>query len=160
MNGTQTLTFPNARYLVRQAEWRKFEDPALSPISRTGVETALSLLAPKIEFIEDGQELVPGVQVQAAPGHTPGHAILNITEQGERLLIVGDAFHHVVGIDHPEWVDGIDEDPDQAIQTRRRLLQEMAQPHTRTSGIHLSPSAFGRLVTDPHGKLIWQADMT
>jgi glyoxylase-like metal-dependent hydrolase (beta-lactamase superfamily II) len=156
VDGTHTLTFPNARYFVSRAEWQKFDNPT---VSRLGVEIALSLLAPRIEFIDDGQELVPGVHVQATPGHTPGHSMLVITAQDERLLLLGDSFHNVIGIEHPAWIDALDEDPKQAAQTRQRLLQEIAQPNTRASGIHFVPSAFGRLVTETNGKQVWLADM-
>jgi len=156
VDGTQTLTFPNARYFVRRAEWQKFDNPTAS---RLGVEIALPLLAPRIEFIEDRQELVPGVQVHATPGHTPGHAALIITSHDERLLLLGDSFHNVIGIDHPDWIDLFDEDPNKAAQTRQSLLQEIAQPHTRASGIHFAPSAFGRLMTDTNGKRVWLPEM-
>jgi glyoxylase-like metal-dependent hydrolase (beta-lactamase superfamily II) len=154
-NGTHALTFPRARYCVRREEWRKFEHPAAS---RTGIEEALDLLAPRIDLLEDGQALVPDVLVHATPGHTPGHSSVVITASGETVVLLGDVFHSVIGIDHPEWIDVFDEDADQAVQTRQRMRQELAHPATRASGIHLWPSAFGRLVPGAHGAWTWQAD--
>lgn len=154
VNGTRTLTFPRARYLVRSAEWHKFDSPTMS---RTWVEETLQLLTPRIEFIEDDQFLVPGVRVVATPGHTPGHAALSLESPGERVLLMGDVYHSLVELEHPEWLTTVDEDPQQAIQTRRHLLQELAVPGTIGSGIHFPDSAFGRLVPGEDGILRWKA---
>jgi hypothetical protein len=52
IDGESTMTFPRARHLLRQAEWRRFADPA---VSRRDVEQALNLLESCVEFAEDGQ---------------------------------------------------------------------------------------------------------
>ncbi len=130
VNGKHALTFPRARYFVRREEWLKFEHPAES---RTGVEEALDLLTSRIELLEDGQALAPDVLVQA----TPGHSSLVITSSGRKVVLLGDIFHNVIGIDHPEWIDVLDENANQAVQTRQRMLQELAQPATIASDIHL-----------------------
>jgi hypothetical protein len=44
------------------------------------------------------------------------------------------------------------------VQTRQRILQEMAHPATIGSGIHLWPSAFGRLVPGANGVWTWQTN--
>ena len=72
-------------------------------------------------------------------------------------MLLGDIFHNVIGIDHPEWIDALDENANQAVQTRQRMLQELAQPATMGSGIHLWPSTFGRLVAGANGAWSWQA---
>ena len=53
VNSEQGLLFPNARFLVRGVEWRRFASPAES---RVDIEDALRLLEPRIELIEK-QEL-------------------------------------------------------------------------------------------------------
>jgi glyoxylase-like metal-dependent hydrolase (beta-lactamase superfamily II) len=156
VNGKHALTFPRARYVVRREEWLKFEQPAAS---RAGVEEALDVLTSRIEWLEDGQALAPDVRVQATPGHTPGHSSLVITSSGRKVVLLGDIFHTVIGIDHPEWIDALDENANQAVQTRQRMLQELAHPATMASGIHLWPSAFGRLVPGAHGAWAWQANV-
>jgi glyoxylase-like metal-dependent hydrolase (beta-lactamase superfamily II) len=119
----------------------------------------LDLLTSRIELLEDGQALAPDVLVQATPGHTPGHSSLVITSSGRKVVLLGDSFHNVIGIDHPEWFDVLDENANQAVQTRRRMLQELAQPATIASGIHLWPSAFGRLVPGANGAWAWRANV-
>lgn len=157
VNGTQTLTFPKARYFVRRAEWNRFDNP---DESRFRLEIALPLLAPIIGFIEDGQELVPGIRIQATPGHTIGHAALSINAQTDPVLLTGDVFHNSIGIDHPEWLDASDGDPQEAILMRQHVLEAAAQSSVCISSIHLMPSTFGHIVADTSGKFTWQTIMS
>ena len=107
----------------------------------------MDLLTSRIELLEDGQALASDVLVQA----TSGHSSLVITSSGRKVVPLGDIFHSVIGIDHQEWIDVLDENANQAVQMGQRMFQELAQPATMASGIHLWPSAFGRLVPPTHG---------
>jgi glyoxylase-like metal-dependent hydrolase (beta-lactamase superfamily II) len=140
VNGETALTFPNARYLVRSAEWHRFDNKSAS---RASVADALKLLEHRIEFAEEGEEIVPGVRVLATPGHTAGHASLLVTAGEERVIILGDIFHSAVQIEHPEWINSLDGgDPEQAKVTRRQMLQELAQPSTIGVATHVANSVF------------------
>ena len=165
IDNTYTYTFPRARYLVRSVEWHRFNKrPVTGPF---GIEETLQLLAPRIEFIEDGQSLAPGITVVATPGHTVGHASLLIESpsslsnssshpDAERAFILGDAFHSLVELDHPEWVSSLDADPEQTEQTRRHLLHELAVPNTVGTCIHFPNPAFGRLIPAEGNTHKWQ----
>ncbi len=138
-NGELALTFPNARYLMRSAEWHRFDN---QPKSRASVADALNLLEHRIKFAEEGEEIVPGVMVLATPGHTAGHASLLVTAGEERVIILGDIFYSVAQIEHPEWTNSLDSDPEQAKITRRQMLQELAQPSTIGVASHVANSVF------------------
>jgi glyoxylase-like metal-dependent hydrolase (beta-lactamase superfamily II) len=149
VNGEPVLTFPKARYLVRSAEWHRFDD---QPASRASVSDALNLLEHRIEFAEEGEDIVPGVRVLATPGHTVGHASLLVTAGEERVIILGDIFHSVVQIEHPEWTNSLDGgDPEQAKVTRRQMLQELAQPSTTGVATHVANSVFVKVETAHSG---------
>lgn len=83
--------FPNARFLVQEAELRYAIDPA-EP-TRVAFERTrrtnppwLSVLT-RIETVRGDVEIEPGVSVVALPGHTPGsQGILVDTDQGPHLL--------------------------------------------------------------------------
>ena len=149
INGERVLTFPNARYLVRSAEWHLFDH---QPERRASVADALNLLEHRIEFAEGGEDIVPGVRVLATPGHTAGHASLLITAGEERVIILGDILHSAVQIEHPEWTSALDSgDPEQAKVTRRQMLQELAQPSTTGAATHLANSVFIQVGTAHSG---------
>jgi glyoxylase-like metal-dependent hydrolase (beta-lactamase superfamily II) len=76
-----------------------------------------------IEAVGDGEEIAPGVTVVSLPGHDEGHVGLLV---GTEAVIVADAVPHPAQLDHPEWIFGYDEDPQLAVETRRRILDEFA----------------------------------
>ncbi|GHO98080.1 MBL fold hydrolase [Reticulibacter mediterranei] len=140
VNGEPALTFPNARYLVRGAEWHRFDN---QPETRASVAGTLNLLEHHIGFAEEGEDIVPGVRVLATPGHTAGHSSLLITTDEERVIILGDIFLSAIQIEHPEWTSSLDSgDPEQAKVTRRQMLQELAQPSTTGVATHVADSVF------------------
>ncbi|MBO0778871.1 MAG: MBL fold metallo-hydrolase [Ktedonobacteraceae bacterium] len=153
INGEQVLTFPNARHLVRSAEWHRFDDPA---VNKAMVADALNLLEHRIEFLEGGEHLTPEVKILATPGHTAGHASLLVTVGKERAIILGDTFHSEVLVEHPEWTNAFDSDPEQAKDTRRQMLHELAVPLTTGVATHISDFVFGQ-VTRVQDGFRWQS---
>lgn len=143
VNGEQVLTFANARHLVRDAEWQRFDDPA-EP--RAGVEAALNLLESHVTLVSEGEQIAPGMTVLATSGHTSGHASLLVVAGEERALFLGDIFHSVVQFEHPAWIDAFDRDPEQAIYMREQMLGELSRPSTLGVSSHFSTSVLGRLI--------------
>ncbi len=151
VDGEQGLLFPNARFLVRRPEWLRFANPAES---RLGIEDALRLLEPRIELIEGNELLVPEITVLATPGHGTGHASLLISVGEQRAILLGDIFHNNVQVEHPDWTNSFDHDPDLAKRTRQYMLQELAKPATIGIASHFANAVFGR-VTLAQGKYQW-----
>jgi glyoxylase-like metal-dependent hydrolase (beta-lactamase superfamily II) len=139
VNGALVPTFPNARYLVRSAEWHRFDNPAEN---RAGMADALNLLEHRIEFVEEGVYIAPDMRILATPGHTAGHASLLVTAGAERAIIPGDILHSTIQIEHPEWTNAFDRDPEQAKAMRKRMLHELAQPSTTGGATHVADSVF------------------
>jgi glyoxylase-like metal-dependent hydrolase (beta-lactamase superfamily II) len=153
LDGKQPLTFLRAHHLVRSAEWQRFDDPN---VSRSGVDQALKLLEPCIEFTGDGQSIAPGVVVYATPGHTAGHAALIVTSGHERAFLMGDAFHCTVQFERPDWTDIFDSNTELAKATRQRVIEELARPATYAAAAHFSDTVFGCL-TSQQNKLLWRS---
>lgn len=151
VNDEPTLTFPNAHFLVRSAEWQRFANPA-EP--RSDVEDQLKLLEPRIELIEEGESFIPEVTVLATPGHTTGHASLLVSSSDQRAILLGDTFHSIVQIEHPTWTNAFDRDPELAKIARKQMLQELAKPATIGIGTHFSDSVFGRVIL-AQGRYQW-----
>lgn len=133
-----------ARHLVAAPEWEH----------RDG---ELGAIADRVETIDDGDEIFPGVRVLATPGHTPGHAAYVLESGGRRLLALGDSFHSPVQIEHPDWRVAVDADHEQAADRRRRLLDELRDGRTIAFGIHFADVQFGR-VHEHAGTLAWRPE--
>ncbi|TQS27221.1 MBL fold metallo-hydrolase [Microbispora sp. KK1-11] len=106
--------FPNARHLVQRAEVEWAADPVR--------ELILDPLRDLLDVVDGDVEPVPGVRVVHAPGHTPGHQIV---EAGD-VIMSGDALHHPVQLADPAIRYVYDEDPDLAVRTRKDILARAA----------------------------------
>jgi glyoxylase-like metal-dependent hydrolase (beta-lactamase superfamily II) len=63
------------------------------------------------------EELIDGIRIHTAPGHTPGNILFEV--EGENLWLTGDLFHHPAQIAHPEWPSA-DYDVDKQANTHQR----------------------------------------
>jgi glyoxylase-like metal-dependent hydrolase (beta-lactamase superfamily II) len=74
--------------------------------------------------------------IEPAPGHTPGHVVMRLSDRGEHALFCGDALHHPLQVYAPSWNSGFCELPEQARATRRRLLEHCAEHGARLFPVH------------------------
>jgi glyoxylase-like metal-dependent hydrolase (beta-lactamase superfamily II) len=125
-------TFPNARYLMAEPDFvhwdpmrtprpqgdgnqNVFED-SVAPVHRAG----------QVDLWQGTHRINGELVLEAAPGHTPGSAVLRLESRGEGALFVGDILHSPVQIARPDVNSCFCEDPALARATRRRLLAEAA----------------------------------
>ena len=97
-------------------------DPHMGEIMLGFVKRNLEPVRDRIDIIEVGEEVIPGVSVMLAPGHTPGHLVVQIESQNEKFLYFVDALLHPVHCEHPEWCAVVDFDMELTIESRRKLL--------------------------------------
>ncbi|WP_245562770.1 MBL fold metallo-hydrolase [Nocardia araoensis] len=145
--GGDQLAFAHAEYLVAEPEWARRD--LLEASDPTG--EMIAALEPRVRTVTDGQEILPGVRVRIAAGHTPGHAEYIVTSGGERLIAFGDALHTPFQVDHPDWSCVYDHDPVRAADHRRRLVAELEEPDTIGFGVHFADVVFGRVRRDGDG---------
>ena len=154
--------FPHARHLVGRAEYEFWwgepslaELPLPENLRRAIGEAAkapLLALRGRIEQIEPGAEVAPGVSLVAAAGHTPGHLAVEVAGGGERLLHVGDAASQpVLHLEHPDWFAGSDNWPAQSLLSRRRLLDRAAAEGQLVATYHFPFPGLGRVAKDGDG---------
>ncbi len=153
VDGRVVPTFPNARYLVTQAELEEVEAddhmgvrvPSLLPLAEAGVLDAIEL--------DDGTFGVDDrVELLATPGHTAGHVSVWIHDGGDEALITGDAFHSPLQILDPALAAWrFDTDSEQSTATRRRLLDRFGGTDAIVLGTHFAPPTGGHIVNDADG---------
>jgi glyoxylase-like metal-dependent hydrolase (beta-lactamase superfamily II) len=146
-------TFPRARHYLGRAEWGFWmeQDPHprlpadLAPLLIESARTALSALerATGLELIDGDMEVAPGVGVRHAPGHTPGHLVVELNNGGDPLLYLADAVIHELQFEHPTWVSALDVDAELTGHTRARLLARASEEQFLVAGFHLERT--GRL---------------
>ena len=144
--------FPNAEFLIGQAEFDYWTDPeTVSSIGEAratfavGASRRLEAIAEVVKLVADGEEVLPGVAARLTPGHTPGHMAYQIGAGPEAAMVVGDALgNHHVAFERPDWASGSDQDKDRAAVTRVGLLDQLAADQMRLIGYHLPGGGIGR----------------
>lgn len=144
--------FPNARFLIGQAEYDYWTNPdTVTQIgeARTtfavGAARRLEAISEQIEFLADGDEVISGVSAHLTSGHTPGHMAFELRSGTEAVMVVGDAIgNHHVAFERPDWASGSDQDAAMAAATRVRLLDRLANEQIGLIGYHLPEGGLGR----------------
>lgn len=142
-----TPRFPNARHHAHPADWA-FVGESRTPPGFTGrfAMAALEDLG-LLELDADDREIVPGVRVADAPGHTPGHRVVRIEGEEDDLLLAGDLLHVPPQVVHPEWTSDHDEDPDAACEARVRWIEDARSQRWLVGFSHFG-RPFGRVDAD------------
>ncbi|WP_296952821.1 MBL fold metallo-hydrolase [uncultured Massilia sp.] len=155
--------FPNA--VVRAARtdadyWRDAGSKARAPdFLSTFFDAAKAALAPYdaagrfVPFDAAGAaELAPGIRALPESGHTPGHTGYLVENGGQALLVWGDVVHvAAIQLDHPDAAVKYDSDRDDAVATRRALLERAASQRLLVGAAHVAFPGLGHLRRDGAG---------
>lgn len=145
--------FVNASHHFGRTEWDYWWNP--ETVDRIGADRAsfavgakrrMKIIEQQVEFIDNGQIVLPGITAQASHGHTPGHLAFAVTGSSTAAMVVGDAIGNPhVAFARPDWHSPSDQDPEAGARTRARLLDQLATDQMRLIGFHLPGNGIGRV---------------
>ena len=141
--------FPNARYHLHEADvaWaRTFDDAedlrefaeAIAPLEASG----------QLDTSVEDRDVIPGLAIRHAPGHTPGHRVALLDAGDERVLFAGDLLHFTFQLNDVTYRSPADNDPKEGSLTRRLWLDRAEAERMTLATAHVPPSPFGRLVRE------------
>ncbi len=143
-------TFPNARYVVPASElshWRSLYGGDPHTLHGAYADSVQPILdAGLYEPVELPAEIVPGLWLEGAPGHTRGMAVVRLVIDGGQLVFLADVLHSPIQLATPDLTSNFCVDPAQACATRRRLLDACAGTDTIVATYHFPPPVFGQIV--------------
>lgn len=126
-------------------------DPEMAKLIRATAGVFVNGTKSKTDLMADGDQVIPGVKLIAAPGHTPGHMMIEVSGAKQKLLFITDLIHHAaVGFAKPSWHVAFDADPVLAAKTRQAVLEKAAAEKTLIAGSHLPFPGFGHVVAGAH----------
>lgn len=142
----QTPHFRNVeRLFVHQDELAFWRNTTLQASAPDGFKPAFALAQNAFAAYEEKlvpfsqEDILPGIQAVALPGHTPGHCGYVVGNEKESLLIWGDIVHFPhIQVEHPDVTIAFDSDPVAASMTRKRLLERVASDNLSVSGMHFN----------------------
>lgn len=120
--------------------------------------------AGKVQLNKDGTAITPGVTTITAPGHTPGHTMVRLTPSGGDLLLWVDIVHNAaLQFAEPERAIAFDANEQQAITTRKRVMDMVATDRLTIAGTHLPFPGLGHVTKSGSGftfvPLHWNPDL-
>jgi len=146
VDGAWVPTFPNARYLVAEQEfryWDTADDEVNQVIMADSVRPVIE--AGLVDFVDVAHHVCDEVWLEPTPGHTPGHVSVHISSQGEEALITGDCIHHPCQMTRMDWCSSADFDREQGVQTRQTLLQRYVDSDVLVIGTHFATPTAGHI---------------
>ena len=149
-------TFPNAEVVYGRTEfeyWKRGENISdmRKPTLNLFQKVALPLEG-NIRFIEPDESIVPGLTAVEAFGHSAGHLAFHFESEGKQLMMLNDTVaHFVASFAHPEWAFSMDDDPDAAAITRKRLLGRVAADQIPVVGFHIPFPSIGYVAENKSG---------
>ena len=142
VDGRWVPTFPNARYLLPDAD-EAFQRERNGDVY---LESVLPVVeAGQADLVQAGHQLGDHVTLIPTPGHTPGHVSVMVESEGRKALITGDALHSTAQCWHPEWHFLFDADAEAAVTSRHYLLETASEADCIVLGSHFALPSIGRV---------------
>ena len=123
-SGEIVPTFPNARYVVRTAEW----EDATHPHERNRASYLQDDFVPLktagvVDFVDGDAEILPGVRVRRTGGHARSHQVVMIESAGRTAVFTADLIPTIAHIDEA-WIMGYDLYPMETLAFKKGFLRE------------------------------------
>ena len=146
-NGVFAPTFPNAKYLFVEEEYKYWHSKPEKEVDddKFGFDDSVAPVvnANLAQFISSNHKIDQNIRLIPTPGHTPGHISIIIESNGKKAIISGDFIHHPCQFAHPQWSMSADALPEKAFETRRKMLDELAGTNTLFIGTHFANPVAG-----------------
>ncbi|HSI39125.1 MAG TPA: MBL fold metallo-hydrolase [Xanthobacteraceae bacterium] len=150
--------FPNATLHVADAEYAFWTSETIAGQAPDGAKPMFTIArnatkpyadAGRLVPFKDGDQILPGINVLAAPGHTVGHSMVRVSSQGSDLLIWGDIVHNAaMQFPEPDRALAFDTDQALAIVSRKKVFDMAATDRLLVAGAHLPFPGIGRVAKE------------
>jgi glyoxylase-like metal-dependent hydrolase (beta-lactamase superfamily II) len=144
--------YPNAEIVVHETEYDFWTAPDnasdLDKVKGNRARTKINLqpYRDRIHRVRGSEEYL-GFAPVIAPGHTPGHTCWVLAASGGGFMALGDVVHvSAIQISHPDAGMIYDLDKDQAVKSRKRILDMAASERFAIAGAHVNAPGFGYVV--------------
>ncbi len=144
--------YPNAEIVVHRTEFdfwlgpERANDPDRVKANRARSKINLAPYLQRLRRVNSNEECL-GFTAVLAPGHTPGHTCWLLASSGGGFMAFGDVVHiAAIQIAHPDTAVTYDLDKEQAIASRKRILDMAASERLAIAGAHVDAPGFGYVV--------------
>ncbi len=156
--GTNEQIYPNAEVLVGETEYNFWTAPDLIgklPERGQGLAKRIQATFPNWKNVtqyKGGQEIVSGITMKDAFGHTPGHSLVHLSSGNEEALLLGDLLNvPALFLANLDWQLVFDSDKDLASKTRKKVIAQAAADGITIAGYHFGFPNSGKVEKDGNG---------
>ena len=153
--GSVKAAFPKARYFTARGEWEHaHERHPRDSISYLDANYDPLVESGQMTLVDGDCEVVPGVWMRRAPGHTGDMMVVAAESQGRVFCFFSDLVptrHHV----QPAWVTAFDLYPLETIESKLKWLGAAADGNWICGFSHDTTTAFARI--ERHAKTRFEA---
>ena len=148
-DGRPVPTFPRARYFVPKGEWEE----AQRPNERTRATYLPENFEPlddagQVELVEGTAEVLPGVRMVPAPGHTAHHYLVELESGGELAIYLGEVAQHPLMLERVAWLSAFDVLPLVNLETKKKVIEKALERRALLIAVHAPYPGLGRLVLE------------
>jgi glyoxylase-like metal-dependent hydrolase (beta-lactamase superfamily II) len=123
-SGGYSLTFPRAKYVLQAKEWEDVINPNIRSINTYWpLNNELLRGSPNLELLDGDGEIVKGIGVVHAGGHTKGFQVVTAESQGQTAVYLCDLLPTHAHF-NPLWIMAYDNFPLESIQKKAALEKE------------------------------------
>lgn len=128
IDGQWRPTFPNARYVMPEPDYRHFapDGPGHDEAASIVFSDSVLPVEDQIQLWSDDLQLSDSLRLRPAPGHSPGSSVLWL-DAGRPAVFVGDLTHCPIQIPRPTDACAFDVDAPAAAVSRKRIFTEAAR---------------------------------
>jgi glyoxylase-like metal-dependent hydrolase (beta-lactamase superfamily II) len=143
------LLYPNARQFVAKKEWDSWANMTEAAPTYRMFSFAKKNLLPiqnRFTLLPDNGEVMPGIKLVPAVGHTLGGVMVQISSGKDTLLCIGDLIHSFKEFADPKFYSFLDAAPDEAVRLRTEGLAKIAKSGDLVFACHFPFPGIGRIV--------------
>jgi glyoxylase-like metal-dependent hydrolase (beta-lactamase superfamily II) len=140
-NDELVSVFPHAKIITSTIEWNEMREPNIRSANTYWKDNWLAIEKQVVPF-EGKTEPVPGIEMIHTGGHSDGHSIVKIQDNGDMILHMADLMP-THAHSNPLWVLAYDDYPMNSIQQKQKWLGFASEKQTWLSFYH---DAFYRAV--------------
>jgi glyoxylase-like metal-dependent hydrolase (beta-lactamase superfamily II) len=145
---TAEPAFPRARYYAPRGEWdHAHERHVRDAVSYIDANYDPLVESGRMTLVEGDCEVLPGVRMRTAPGHTRDMMVVTAESAGETFCFLSDLVPTAAHV-QPPWVPAFDLYPLETIESKVKWLGAAAEGNWLCGFGHDS-AAFARIRTDP-----------
>lgn len=122
VDGELVSTFPNATIYINDIEWEEVRYP--NPRTRaTYLPENWQAIQDQVQTFGSELKLVDGIEMHHTGGHSRGHSIILLKQEGETLIHMADTLLTHAHF-NPLWVAAVDDYPMDSIKAKEKWIKQ------------------------------------